>query len=51
MLFDIALNGEVDGSEVTYHSPITTGRPIKPFRLKMPSLSLDGQTKDCELCG
>lgn len=50
LLFDIALSGEVDANDVTYHSPITPGRPIKPFSLKLPSLSLDGQTKSCELC-
>lgn len=50
LLFDIALSGETDADQVTYHTPITPGRPIKPFSLKLPSLSLDGQTKNCELC-
>lgn len=50
MLFDIALSGETDSTGVVHHTPITPGRPIKPFSLKMPSLSFDGETKKCELC-
>lgn len=50
MLFDIALSGETDSAGVVHHTPITPGRPIKPFALKMPSLSFDGETKKCELC-
>lgn len=50
MLFDIALSGETDSQGVIHHTPITPGRPIKPFSLKMPSLSFDGETKKCELC-
>lgn len=49
LLFDIALSGEVIDN-VTYHAPITTGRSIKPFALKLPSLSPDGQILQCELC-
>ncbi|EDW18407.1 regulator of MON1-CCZ1 complex [Drosophila mojavensis] len=48
LLFDIALSGEVIDN-VTYHAPITTGRSIKPFALKLPSLSPDGQILQCEL--
>ncbi|XP_068141877.1 LOW QUALITY PROTEIN: regulator of MON1-CCZ1 complex [Drosophila tropicalis] len=48
LLFDINLSGEVI-NEVTYHSPITPGRSIKPFGLKLPSLSPDGQILQCEL--
>ncbi|XP_060656941.1 regulator of MON1-CCZ1 complex [Drosophila nasuta] len=48
LLFDIALSGEVI-NDVTYHSPITPGRSIKPFGLKLPSLSPDGQILQCEL--
>ncbi|XP_055382845.1 regulator of MON1-CCZ1 complex isoform X2 [Condylostylus longicornis] len=48
MLFDINLKGE-DINDVTYHAPVTPGRTIKPFSLKLPSLSPDGQTMDCEL--
>lgn len=50
LLFDIALEGEMDENDIIHHSPITQGRPIKPFSLKLPSLSLGGQTKNCELC-
>lgn len=49
LLFDISLPGEVI-NEVTYHAPITPGRSIKPFGLKLPSLSPDGQILQCELC-
>ncbi|KAL7731723.1 hypothetical protein ACLKA6_018085 [Drosophila palustris] len=48
LLFDIALSGEVI-HEITYHAPITPGRSIKPFGLKLPSLSPDGQILQCEL--
>ncbi|KAH8302799.1 hypothetical protein KR044_010802 [Drosophila immigrans] len=48
LLFDIALSGEVI-NDVSYHSPITPGRSIKPFGLKLPSLSPDGQILQCEL--
>ncbi|KAH8365792.1 hypothetical protein KR093_004401 [Drosophila rubida] len=48
LLFDIALRGELI-NDVTYHSPITPGRSIKPFGLKLPSLSPDGQILQCEL--
>lgn len=51
LLFDIKLsNGTVNSNDVTYHTPITLGKPIKPFSLQVPSLSLDGKTKNCELC-
>jgi len=49
LLFDIALSGEVI-NDVTYHAPITPARSIKPFALKLPSLSPDGQIMQCELC-
>ncbi|EDV51149.1 regulator of MON1-CCZ1 complex [Drosophila erecta] len=48
LLFDIALPGEVI-NEITYHTPITPGRSIKPFGLKLPSLSPDGLIFLCEL--
>ncbi|XP_026849412.1 regulator of MON1-CCZ1 complex isoform X2 [Drosophila persimilis] len=48
LLFDISLTGEVI-QDITYHAPITTGRSIKPFGLKLPSLSPDGQILQCEL--
>lgn len=50
LLFDIALSGASNVNDIAYHTPVTLGRPIKPFSLKVPSLSLDGQTKNCELC-
>ncbi|KAI8040768.1 hypothetical protein M5D96_006711 [Drosophila gunungcola] len=48
LLFDISLPGELV-NEITYHTPITPGRSIKPFGLKLPSLSPDGQILQCEL--
>ncbi|XP_011180645.1 regulator of MON1-CCZ1 complex [Zeugodacus cucurbitae] len=48
LLFDIALTGE-QANGITYHTPITPGRSIRPFALKLPSLSPDGQTMQCEL--
>lgn len=50
LLFDIALNGETDTSGITYHAPVTPGKTIKPFALKLPSISLDGQSMNCDLC-
>lgn len=51
LLFDIKLtNGTVLKDDVVHHTPVTLGRPIKPFPLQVPSLSLDGKTKNCELC-
>lgn len=51
LLFDIKLtNGTVLKNDVVHHTPVTLGRPIKPFSLQVPSLSLDGKTKNCELC-
>lgn len=51
MLFDIGLTGEEDPiSKVICHGPITPGRSLKPFSLKLPSISLDGQSMKCELC-
>lgn len=44
------MGGAVSSNDVMYHTPITLGKPIKPFSLKVPSLSLDGKTKNCELC-
>ncbi|KAL9904700.1 regulator of MON1-CCZ1 complex protein bulli [Glossina fuscipes fuscipes] len=48
LVFDIALSGEVI-NEVTYHKPITTPRNIRPFALKLPSLSPDGNILQCDL--
>lgn len=49
MLFDISLSKEVV-NEITYHNAIIPGRSIKPFALKLPSLSLDEKSVNCELC-
>lgn len=49
MLFDISLSKEVV-NEITYHNAIIPGRSIKPFALKLPSLSLDEKSINCELC-
>lgn len=50
LIFDTALVDEKDSMGVTVHTPVTPGRPLKPFTLKVPSLALDGQTMKCELC-
>lgn len=51
LLFDIALNGEMDQqSNVMYHLPLTGGRTIKPCKLKLPSLSYKESTLNCDLC-
>ncbi|XP_055846328.1 regulator of MON1-CCZ1 complex [Episyrphus balteatus] len=48
LLFDIALSGETyDG--ITYHAPVTPGRSIRPFALKIPGISLDERTMQCAL--
>lgn len=52
MIFDIHLDGESDGF-VTYHYPVVSPLPIKPFRLLLPTLNIQaGQEKmeyTCEL--
>jgi hypothetical protein len=52
LLFDIALNGEVDpqNKDILLHSPLIPGRTIKPFKLKMPVLTLKESTITCDLC-
>ncbi|XP_055696942.1 regulator of MON1-CCZ1 complex isoform X1 [Phlebotomus papatasi] len=50
LLFDVAQSGEMDPiSKVIYHHPIIPGKPLRPFALKLPSISLDGQTVNCTL--
>lgn len=49
MLFDISLSKEVV-NDVIYHNTIIPGRSIKPFALKLPSISLDEKSVNCELC-
>lgn len=49
LLFDIALKGDEDPIDnVTRHSPLTTGRPMKPFQLRLPSISSE-TILECEL--
>ncbi|XP_075164805.1 regulator of MON1-CCZ1 complex protein bulli [Haematobia irritans] len=48
LLFDISLSGEIS-NDVTYHTPVTAGRSVRPFALKLPSLLPDGQILQCEL--
>lgn len=51
MIFDIASGGELDAvNNILCHRPVTAGKPLKPFSLKLPSISLDGQSMNCELC-
>lgn len=51
LIFDIMLPGERDPvSGILTHVPLTSGKPIKPFHLKLPSLSYDtSNTMECEL--
>ncbi|XP_055628660.1 regulator of MON1-CCZ1 complex, partial [Toxorhynchites rutilus septentrionalis] len=51
MLFDIALEGtETEpGSGATIHQPIIPAKPLKPFALEVPSISLDAKTINCDL--
>lgn len=50
LLFDIALRGDADPIDnVTRHSPLTAGRPMRPFQLKLPSISSESML-ECELC-
>jgi regulator of MON1-CCZ1 complex len=48
MLFDIGLPSE-SLSGIKYHKPLLPGRTIKPFQLRVPSMSLDGETINCKL--
>lgn len=50
LLFDIALKSSTTIDGITTHSPIIPGKPLKPFSLRLPSLSFDSQTINCELC-
>ncbi|XP_059612293.1 regulator of MON1-CCZ1 complex [Phlebotomus argentipes] len=50
LLFDVAQPGELDPiSKVIYHHSIIPGKPLRPFSLKMPSISLEGETVNCTL--
>lgn len=42
LIFDIMLQGERDPvTGIVTHVPLTSGKPIKPFHLKLPSISYD----------
>ncbi|XP_070554842.1 regulator of MON1-CCZ1 complex-like isoform X7 [Ptychodera flava] len=51
MIFDIKLGGESHDSYVTYHHPVLSPLPIKPFRLKVTGLPNTAQATQitCEL--
>lgn len=51
LLFDIALNGEVDtvDKSVMIHSPLLAGKSIKPFSIKIPSVSLKENSMNFEM--
>lgn len=51
LIFDVMLPGERDSvTGIISHGPLTTGKPIKPFVLRLPSLSYDtSNTMECEL--
>jgi hypothetical protein len=52
LLFDIALTGEVDSLDksITIHSPLViSGKSIRPFSIKLPSVSLKESTMNFEL--
>uniref|UniRef100_A0A336N2B0 CSON008772 protein n=1 Tax=Culicoides sonorensis TaxID=179676 RepID=A0A336N2B0_CULSO len=51
LIFDIMLPGERDPvTGIVTQLPLTSGKPIKPFHLKLPSLSYDtSNTMECEL--
>lgn len=51
LLFDISLHGEKDPiTGIVSHSAIVPGKSIKPIALRLPSISLDEKTMNCELC-
>lgn len=51
LVFDILLYGETDPiSGVVCHSLSIPGKSIKPFTLKLPSISLEEKIMKCELC-
>lgn len=48
LIFDIALDGEISQKIVT-HSAVVAGKSIKPFSIKLPSVSLKESTMNFEL--
>lgn len=49
LLFDIAINGEPDAQNVMIHTPLVPGKSIKPFTIKLPSVSLKEASMNVEL--
>ena len=54
MMFDISLGGDSDG-HLTYHHPVLSPLPIKPFKLQVQTVSPVGGIPQntyvtCELC-
>lgn len=51
LLFDIALSDETDPNDktVTIHTPLVPAKPIKPFSVKLPSVSLKDSSMNFEL--
>ena len=54
MIFDIKLSGESDGY-ITYHHPVLSPLPIRPYKLKLPGPAVPTQVAaetqyTCELC-
>lgn len=51
LLFDVALNGEIDSFDksLMIHSPLLAGKSIKPFSIKMPSVSLKENSLNFEM--
>lgn len=51
LIFDIAVDGEPDtlNKSVMVHSPLVPGKSIKPFAIKMPSVSLKESSMSVEL--
>lgn len=51
LIFDIAMKGEEDSADksVTVHSPLVPGKSIRPFSIKVPSVSLKESSMNVEL--
>lgn len=51
LIFDIAVDGEPDSANksVMVHAPLVPGKSIKPFTIKLPSVSLKANSMSVEL--
>jgi hypothetical protein len=49
LIFDIALDGDHDPQKIMTHSSVVAGKSIKPFSIKLPSVSLKESTMNFEL--